>query len=147
MVVVVWWSSRPGRRAIMNETVKSALYQNILKEIDVRPSVYPQAQAHLGSAAGPWSQTHQQVHLWTAQEKTSQSPDLNPAEMLWHDLKQSIHAQKPSNVTELNTSAKKSGPKSCERLIGVITNAWLQLLLQRVPQPVIRFIASLFCVY
>ncbi len=32
-------------------------------------SLWPQAQAHLGYAAGQWSQTHQQVHLWMAQEK------------------------------------------------------------------------------
>ncbi len=37
--------------------------------------LWPQAQAHLGHAAGQWSQTHQQVHLWI--------------EMLLHDLKQS----------------------------------------------------------
>ncbi len=32
-------------------------------------SLWPKAQAHLGYAAGQWSQTHQQVHLWMAQEK------------------------------------------------------------------------------
>ncbi len=32
-------------------------------------SLWPQAQAHLGYAAGQWSQTHQHVHLWMAQEK------------------------------------------------------------------------------
>ncbi len=32
-------------------------------------SLWTQAQAHLGYAAGQWSQTHQQVHLWMAQEK------------------------------------------------------------------------------
>ncbi len=33
-------------------------------------------------------------------EWPSQSPGLNPIEMLWHDLKQSIHARKSSNVAE-----------------------------------------------
>ncbi len=32
-------------------------------------SLWPQAQAHLGYAAWQWSQTHQQVHIWMAQEK------------------------------------------------------------------------------
>ncbi len=32
-------------------------------------SLLPQAQAHLGYAAGQWSQTHQQDHLWMPQEK------------------------------------------------------------------------------
>ncbi|MGL4704884.1 MAG: transposase, partial [Enterococcus faecalis] len=33
-----------------------------------------------------------------ALEWPSQSPDLNPIKILWHDLKKSIHARKPSNV-------------------------------------------------
>ncbi len=82
-------------------------------------SLWPQAQVHLGYAAGQWSQTHQQVHLWMAQEKQikvlewpNQSPDLNPTEMLWHDLKQSIHAGKPSNVVELKQFCKEEWAKN-----------------------------------
>ncbi len=126
MVVEVWCSgaSGPGRLAIIDATMNSALYQKILKE-NVHPSVCAQAQVHLGYAAGQWSQTHQQVHLWMPQEKVlvwpSQSPDLNPIEMLWHDLKQSLHASKPSNVAELNQFCKdewdKIPPQRCERLI------------------------------
>lgn len=49
---------------------------------------------------------HQQVHLWMAYENQnenfdlwpSQSLDLNPTEMLWHDLKNAVNAQKPSKV-------------------------------------------------
>ena len=37
----------------------------------------------------------------------SQSPALNPIEMLWHDLKQAVHAPKPSNVTELKQFCKE----------------------------------------
>ncbi len=40
-------------------------------------------------------------------EWPSQSPDLNLIEMLWHDLKQSIHARKPSNVAELKQFCKE----------------------------------------
>ncbi len=46
---------------------------------------------------------------------------LNPTEMLWHDLKQTIHARKPSNVAELKQFCKeewaKIPPQRCERLI------------------------------
>ncbi len=30
---------------------------------------WPQAEANLGSAEGQWSKTHQQIHLWMAEEK------------------------------------------------------------------------------
>ncbi len=54
-------------------------------------------------------------------EWPNQCPDLNPIEMLWHDLKQSIHARKLSNVAELRQFCKeewaKIPPQWCERLI------------------------------
>ncbi len=63
--------------------------------------------------------------------------------MLWHDLKQSIHAQKPSNVAELKQFCKEEWAKflhsDVKDSLPVIANAWLQLLPQRVAQPVIRF--------
>ncbi len=80
--------------------------------------------------------------------QSGQSPGLNPIEMLWHDLKQSIHARKPSNVAELKQFCKeewaKIPPQWYERLMAsyvyvythaqyipivyrYITNIWLQL--------------------
>jgi len=45
---------------------------------------------------------------------------VNPIEMLWHDLKQAVHARKPSNVAELKQFSKeawaKIPPQRCERL-------------------------------
>ncbi len=76
-------------------------------------------------------------------EWPSQRPDLNLIEMLWHDLKQSIHARKPSNVAELKQFCKEEWTKflhsDVKDSLTVISNTWLQLLLQRVAQPVIRF--------
>ncbi len=43
-------------------------------------------------------------------EWPNKNPDLNPIEMLWHDLKQSFHARKPFNAAELKHSSKKRGP-------------------------------------
>ncbi len=81
-------------------------------------------------------------------EWPSQSPDLNPIEMLWHDLKHSIHARKPSNVAEFKQFCKEEWTKflhsDVKDSLPVITNAWLQLLLQRVAQPVIRFRGNYF---
>ncbi len=54
-------------------------------------------------------------------EWPSQSPDLNPIEMLWHDLKKAVHARKPSNVAELQQFCQgewaKIPPQRCNRLI------------------------------
>jgi len=37
----------------------------------------------------------------------SQSPDLNPIENLWWDLKVVVAARKPKNITELEAIAQK----------------------------------------
>lgn len=42
---------------------------------------------------------YQQVHLWMF-HFPNQSPDFNENEMLWHDLKQALHAEKTYNAAE-----------------------------------------------
>ena len=44
-------------------------------------------------------------------EWPSQSPDLNPIEMLWHDLKKVVCARKPSDVAELKQFCKEEWDK------------------------------------
>ncbi len=34
-------------------------------------------------------------------ELLSQSPDFNPTEMLWKDVKQAVHMRKLTNITEM----------------------------------------------
>ncbi len=61
-------------------------------------------------------------------EWPNQSPDLNPIEILRHDLKPSFHAWKPSNVAELKQFCKDEWtkipppPQRCERLTASYTN-------------------------
>ncbi|KAI2654844.1 Transposable element Tcb1 transposase [Labeo rohita] len=43
----------------------------------------------------------------TVLEWPSQSPDLNPVEHLWRDLKMSVHQRLPSNLTELERICKE----------------------------------------
>ena len=44
---------------------------------------------------------------WNVLEWPSQSPDLNPIENLWWDLKKAVAAWKPSNITELEAFARE----------------------------------------
>ncbi|CAM4505953.1 unnamed protein product [Leuciscus chuanchicus] len=54
----------------------------------------------------------------TVLEWPSQSPDLNPIEHLWRDLKMAVHQRLPSNLTELERICKEEWqriPKSSSR--------------------------------
>ncbi|KAK3535010.1 hypothetical protein QTP70_001966 [Hemibagrus guttatus] len=129
--VMVWGcfaASGPGRLAVINGTMNSAVYQKILKE-NVRPSVcdlklkptwvlqQDNDPKHTSKSASEWLKKNKMKTL----EWPSQSPDLNPIEMLWHDLKKVVHARKPSNVAELQQFCKdewaKIPPQCCNRLI------------------------------
>ncbi|KAK3562989.1 hypothetical protein QTP86_013253 [Hemibagrus guttatus] len=117
----------PGRLAVINGTMNSAIYQKILKE-NVRPSfcdlklkrtwVLQQDNdpKHTSKSTSEWLKKNKMKTL----DWPSQSPDLNPIEMLWHDLKKVVHARKPSNVAELQQFCKdewaKIPPQCCNRL-------------------------------
>ncbi len=106
--VMVWGcfaASGPGRLAVINGTMNSAVYQKILKD-NVRPSVrdlklkrtwvlqQDNDPKHTSKSTSEWLKKNKMKTL----EWPSESPDLNPIEMLWHDLKKVVHARKPSNV-------------------------------------------------
>ncbi|KAK3562010.1 hypothetical protein QTP86_023463 [Hemibagrus guttatus] len=129
--VMVWGcsaASGPGRLAVINGTMNSAVYQKILKD-NVRPSVcdlklkrtwvlqQDNDPKHSSKSTSEWLKKNKMKTL----EWPSQSPDLNPIEMLWHDLKKVVHARKPSNVAELQQFCKdewaKIPPQRCNRLI------------------------------
>ncbi|KAK3509719.1 hypothetical protein QTP70_008457 [Hemibagrus guttatus] len=128
--VMVWGcfaASGPGRLAVINGTINSAVYQKILKE-NVQPSVYDlelkrtwvlqqdNDPKHTSKSTSEWLKKNKMKTL----EWPGQSPDLKPIEMLWHDLKKVVHARKPSNVAELQQFCKdewaKIPPQRCNRL-------------------------------
>ncbi|KAK3573943.1 hypothetical protein QTP86_033016, partial [Hemibagrus guttatus] len=129
--VMVWGcfaASGPGRLAVINGTMNSAVYQKILKE-NIQPSVcdlklkrtwvlqQDNDPKHTSKSTSKWLKKNKMKTL----EWPSQSPDLNPIEMLWHDLKKVVHARKPSSVSELQQFCKdewaKIPPQRCNRLI------------------------------
>ncbi|KAG2466638.1 TCB1 transposase, partial [Polypterus senegalus] len=129
--VMVWGcfaASGPGRLAVIDGTMNSTVYQKILKE-NVRPSVrqlklkrswvlqQDNDPKHTSKSTSEWLKKNKMKTL----EWPSQSPDLNPIEMLWHDLKKALHARKPSNKAELQQFCKdewaKIPPERRKRLI------------------------------
>ncbi|MBN3294719.1 TCB1 transposase, partial [Polypterus senegalus] len=111
-------ASGPGRLAVIDGTMNSTVYQKILKE-NVRPSVrqlklkrswvlqQDNDPKHTSKSTSEWLKKNKMKTL----EWPSQSPDLNPIEMLWHDLKKAVHARKPSNKAELQQFCKDEWAK------------------------------------
>ena len=56
----------------------------------------------------------------------SQSPDLNPIENLWNDLKTAVHKWSPSNLTELEQFCKEEwsniATSRCAKLVETYPN-------------------------
>jgi hypothetical protein len=52
-----------------------------------------------------------QSESWPQPEWPSQSPDHNPIEMLWYDLKRANHTRHPNNITELKQFCKEDWSK------------------------------------
>ncbi len=73
--------------------------------------------------------------LRTVLEWPSQSPDLNPIEHLWRDLKMAVHQRLPSNLTELERICKEEWqriPKSrCEKLVASFPKRLMAVLNQK----------------
>ncbi|KAG2457255.1 TC1A transposase, partial [Polypterus senegalus] len=71
----------------------------------------------------------------TVLEWPSQSPDLNPIEHLWRDLKMAVHQCLPSNLTELEKICKEEWqriPKSrCEKLVASFPGRLVAVLAQK----------------
>ena len=71
------------------------------------------------SKSTEWLQ-QKKIHLL---EWPSQSPDLNPIEMLWHDLNRAVHTRYPKNIAELKQFCKEEWSKiPPDRGTGLIRN-------------------------
>ena len=75
-----------------------------------------------------------QEHSYTVLEWPSQSPDLNPIEMLWRDLKKAVHKRSPKNLKELKSYIVEERGKFHQRGVNPLlkhTNTVCLLLLKQ----------------
>ena len=120
-------ASGPGRLAIIEGTMNSKVFQDILQEND-RPAVYDLKRKrgwmmqqdndpkHTSKSSKEWLKRKICVLEWT-----SQSPDLNSIEMLWHDLKRAVQSRQLRNIDELKQIRReewlKIPPQRCASLL------------------------------
>ncbi|KAF7645015.1 hypothetical protein LDENG_00211660 [Lucifuga dentata] len=129
--ILVWAcfaAGGPGNLTVIDGLMNSSVYQSILDE-HVMASA---RKLHLGTK---WilqqdndpKRSSKSTVEWLQKKRIkilswpSQSPDLNPIEMLWRDLKAAVHQRKPSNLTQLKQYCveewAKISPSRCEKLI------------------------------
>ena len=148
-IVKIWGcfsSSGSGFLHIIKGTMDSEVYQEILEQ-SIRPSV---KELKLGRKCGfkqdnDPKYSSKSTKEWLTRKNIcvldwpSPSPDLNPIEMLWQDLKQEVHARHPSNLTQLAEFCKgeleKIPQNRCQKLITGYRRRLLSLLME-VPQAI-----------
>ena len=84
---------------------------------------------------------------WLEKKQRSQSPDLNPIENLWKELKLRVAKQQPRNLKDLQRICKeewtKIPPKICANLLKNFC-ACQQRFLHQILSPIVLWIKYLF---
>ena len=117
-----------GRLVRIEGKMNAAMYRDILDKnllqsaLDLRLGrrfIFQQDNdpKHKAKISTEWLQNHSVDVL----EWPSQSPDLNPIEHLWKDLKMAVHRRLPSNLMELEKYCQEKWLKlpkdSCAELV------------------------------
>ncbi|KAG2463307.1 TCB1 transposase, partial [Polypterus senegalus] len=110
-------AARTGRLFRIKGKMTAAMYRDILDEnllqsaLDLRLGrrfIFQQDDPkHTAKISKEWLQDNSVNVL----EWPSQSPDLNPIEHLWRDLKMAVHQRFPSNLMELERCCKEEWAK------------------------------------
>ncbi|KAG2464862.1 TC1A transposase, partial [Polypterus senegalus] len=122
-----------GRLVRIKQKMTAAMYRDILDEnllqsaLDLRLGrrfIFQQDNnpKHTAKISKEWLQDNPvNVHEWP-----SQSPDLNPIEHLWRDLKMAVHRRFPSHLMELERCCKEEWAKlakdRCAQLVASYSN-------------------------
>lgn len=121
-------ASGTGRLENIDGIMNSQLYQEILGR-NVAPSVkqLKLKRSWVFQQDNDPKHTSKSTKSWMEKKKyklldwPSQSPDLNPIEMLWGDLKRRVHTRRPKNLDQLRKYCqeewKKIPVERCKRLV------------------------------
>lgn len=126
--VLGMWPSQSSLRLLMMVFILSAKYRQILEE-----NLFQSARDLGLGRRFTFQQDNDRKHKakatmeWLSRKKVnvlewpSQSPDLNPIENLWQDLKTAVHRRSPANLKELELFCQeewaKTAPSRCAKLV------------------------------